>query len=226
MTATVDRAWLARHHRAVVLAAVVVVAELGLVASYVAVGASRVTDWAIVVLPWVWINVGVWAIVRTRPPAGSPRRRRLAAVVAIGYFGVLAFVGGLAGPGVASQPASFRVALTSIPPGWAPTVLANTAFVRLSVVPYQLVGYLALAYLVYATTLDAAGSAITGLVGLLSCVSCTWPVVASVLTGVVGGGAALSLAASSQSYLVSTGVFLVTVALLYWRPGFSSVPTG
>jgi len=44
-------------------------------------------------------------------------------------------------------------------------------------------------------------------------------VIAPVLTGLVGGGAALSAAASGQSYAMSTVVFVVTVALLYWRPG-------
>ena len=78
-------------------------------------------------------------------------------------------------------------------------------------------GYLALAWLVYATVIDAAGSAVTGVLGLLSCVSCSWPILASLLTG-IGGGGALAAAAQSQSYELSTVVFVVTVALLYWRP--------
>jgi len=219
MTATLSREWLVRNPLVVALAALVVLTEAGLVASYLAVGGNTITDWTIVLIPWVWINVGIWAAVRTRPPASPPRRRRLAAGIAVGYFGLLAVVAGLVGPGVGSRPASLGVALTSIPPGWAPTILANTSVVRLSIVPYQLVGYVALAYLVYATVLEAAGSAVTGVLGFLSCVSCTWPVIAPVLTGLVGGGAALSAAASGQSYAISTVVFVVTVALLYWRPG-------
>jgi hypothetical protein len=221
MTTTLDRSWIERNPLVVVLGAIVVAAEVGLIASYVAVGGNTVTDWSIVLLPWVWIDVGVWAIMRTRPPTASTRRRWLAGAVAVAYFGLLAVVAGLVGPGVGSRPTSLRVALTSIPPGWAPTLLANTPLIRLSVVPYQLVGYVALAYLVYATILDAAESAITGVLGLLSCVSCTWPVIATVLSGLVGGGAALTAAASGPTYVVSTVVFVGTVGLLYWRPGFS-----
>jgi hypothetical protein len=43
-------------------------------------------------------------------------------------------------------------------------------------------------------------------------------VIASVATGVVGGGSAVATVALGFSYDLSTAVFLVTVALLYWRP--------
>lgn len=224
MTPTLNGEWAARNPLILLLAVLVVVAELALVASYVVVGGNTITDWTIVVIPWVWINVAVWAMVRTSPPAAPRQRRWLSGLFAVGYFGLLGFVAGLFGPGVAEQPTSLRWAVTSIPPGWAPTLLANTPLVRLSVVPYQFVGYVALAYLVYATLLDAAGSVVSGVLGLLSCVSCTWPVLASVLTGLVGGGAALTAAASGPTYAVSTVVFVLTVALLYWRPGFSRSP--
>jgi len=226
MTATLERSWVARNPVVLGLATLVVLTEVGLVASYAIVGANSITDWTIVLVPWVWINLGVWVLIRVRAPDASGRRRRVAGAVAVGYFGLLAVLGGLVGVGVASQPSSLRVALTSVPPGWAPTLLANTAVVRLSIVPFQFVGYLALAYLVYVTLLDAAGSAIGGILGLLSCVSCTWPLVASALTGILGSGAALSAAASSQSYAISTVVFVVTVGLLYWRPGFTSGTAG
>jgi hypothetical protein len=84
--------------------------------------------------------------------------------------------------------------------------------------PARVVGYLALAYLVYATVIDAAGSAVSGVLGLLSCVSCSWPILASLLTGVFGSSSALVAATFDLSYDVSTLVFVVTVALLYWRP--------
>jgi cytochrome c biogenesis protein CcdA len=80
------------------------------------------------------------------------------------------------------------------------------------------VGYAALAVLVYATALDVAGSAIGGVLGLFSCVSCTWPVLASLVGGVAGGSSAVASAALSGSYGLSTVIFVVTVGLLYWRP--------
>jgi uncharacterized membrane protein YjjP (DUF1212 family) len=84
--------------------------------------------------------------------------------------------------------------------------------------PARVVGYLALAYLVYGTVVDASSAGIAGLLGLLSCVSCTWPVIASVVAAVAGGGSALAATALGVSYDLSTLVFLVTVGLLYWRP--------
>ena len=84
--------------------------------------------------------------------------------------------------------------------------------------PARVVGYAALAYLVYATVIDASGAAVSGVVGLLSCVSCSWPILASLLSGVAGGGSVLVAATFDFSYDISTAVFLLTVALLYWRP--------
>jgi hypothetical protein len=84
--------------------------------------------------------------------------------------------------------------------------------------PYKLVGYLALAYLVYATVLDAAGTVVSGSLGLLSCVSCTWPVVGSLVTSLFGSGSAVVVAATTWPYDISTAAFLATVALLTWRP--------
>lgn len=167
--------------------------------------------------PFVWINVGIWALVRTDPADAPTRTRRLAALLAVGYFAVLAYAGGLVGHshGVAS---GFRVALTSVPPGWSPAVTYAGSAVTLTVVPYRLFGYLVLAYLVYATVLDAASSAVTGVLGVLSCVSCSWPVIASVATGVAGSGSGVAAAVSAGSYGISTVVFVATAALLVWRP--------
>ena len=70
----------------------------------------------------------------------------------------------------------------------------------------------------YATVIDAAGAAVSGVVGLFSCLSCSWPIVMSLLTGVFGGGSAIVATTFDLSYDISTAVFLVTVGLLYWRP--------
>jgi hypothetical protein len=86
--------------------------------------------------------------------------------------------------------------------------------------PYKVVGYLALAYLVYDTVLDTAGSAVSGVLGLVSCVSCTWPVVATLAAGIAGSGTAVAAAASEWSYTIGTLAFVVTVVLLRWRPSF------
>lgn len=168
--------------------------------------------------PFVWINVGLWAVIRTTPAPADGRKRQLAAVIAVGYFALLAAVGGLVGLTADAAHTSFRVSALSIPPGWGPALLYDGSLFTVSLLPFKLVGYLALAYLVYATVIDATSSAVTGVLGLLSCVSCTWPVLASIVTGVAGSGTAIAGAVYSQSYGLSTIVFVVTVGLLYWRP--------
>jgi hypothetical protein len=194
--------------------------ELLLVLGYLFLGDNMVTQPRTLVIPFVWINLSLWVLVRTDVPSVGDRQRLTGLVVAAAYFGLLTYFGGLWGAGVAEFPTQFRVAWFSLPPGWAPAVLLNSDLLRLSIVPYQFVGYVALAYLVYVTVLDAAGSAITGVLGLLSCVSCSWPILASIVTSLFGGSAALAGELYSQSYLLSTVVFVATVALLYSRPGW------
>jgi hypothetical protein len=201
--------------------ALVVNVELLLLVSYAVISDSRLIGPLAVrywLFPFVWINVGLWAILRTRPAPSAPRQRRIAAAIAVGYFGVLAYFGGVIGPAATDQISTLRVVLLDLPPGWGPAILYDGTLVGVTLMPYKIVGYVALAYLVYATVLDAAGSAIGGLLGLLSCVSCTWPVLATIVTGVVGSGSAIASAATGQSYGLSTVVFVVTVGLLYWRP--------
>lgn len=171
------------------------------------------------VYPFVWITVGLWAVIETGTPAASRRHRLTAGTIAVGYFLLLGYAGGLYDAGRVPEglDVGLRVA-TSIPPGYGPALLYAGPELTLSIRPYLLIGYLSLAYLVYATVLDAAGSAIAGVVGLLSCISCSWPILASLLAAVLGGGSAAVSAVYAESYALSTAVFVVTVALLCWRP--------
>ncbi|PSP83001.1 hypothetical protein BRC83_08170 [Halobacteriales archaeon QS_1_68_17] len=177
-----------------------------------------------VLYPFVWINVGAWAVLRTTPAPSGDRQRWAALAISVAYFGVLAYAGGVVGQGYVAHghghqhATSLRLLLLDAPPGWSPGLVYFGQYVHLTLLPFKLVGYLALSYLVYATVLDAAGSAVTGALGLLSCVSCTWPVLASLVTGVFGSGTAIAGAVYAQSYGLSTVVFVVTVGLLYWRP--------
>jgi len=163
----------------------------------------------------LWVNVGAVAVAKTRLPSVGARTRRRAALLAVGYAALLAVAGGLVRSGGVTAD-GFRVVL--LQPGWGPAFVYSGELVNLVLMPARVVGYAALAYLLYATVLDAAGAAVSGVLGLLSCVSCSWPILASVATGVFGGGSALATAAISASYDVSTAVYLVTIALLYWRP--------
>ena len=142
----------------------------------------------------------------------------LAGTLAGGYLLVLAAAGGVVGPG-GTPTTGLSVGLAQLPPGWGPTLLYGGETVRVAVVPFTAFGYAVLSYLVYLTAIDARSVLAGGVLGLFSCVSCTLPVVASVLGGFVGGGAALAAAASTATYTTGTAVFVVTVLLLTVRPG-------
>lgn len=196
--------------------AMVLNAEFLLVAGYYLL-ATDVTlrDPLLVAVPFVWINAAGWAVLRTDLPAAPARRRLVAAGVAVAYFLLLAAVGGIVnGPSAASATV---LSLLQLPPGWNPALFYNGPLVSLVVLPYKLVGFAVLAYLVYARVLAASGAALGGAVGLFSCVSCAVPLVAGA-AGALGGGAAAA-AALENAYLLSTAVFLLTVGLLVRGPG-------
>ncbi len=200
--------------------AVILNTELFVLLAFIATkGISHAYGLRYLLYPFVWINVSLFAVWKTNPIGTNERNRRVALAIAIGYFVLVAYFGGLFGrsgnlPGTLAN--GFRIAW--LPPGWGPALLYHNNVFRIEILPFKLIGYLSLAYLVYATVLDAAGSAISGLLGLFSCVSCSWPIVASLITGVAGAGSGLAATVSSGSYDISTVVFVVTVLLLYWRP--------
>ena len=182
-----------------------------------------------VLYSFVWINAVLWAAVRVDQPTAPRRRHAVAAVAAVAaaaYFLLLANWGGLVGlVGLGHHPPSeFSLGLSVAPV--SPTMVEVTyttpeLFVRF--VPYLVVGYFGLAYLVYVAILDVTGAVVTGAVGLLSCLSCSFPIFASLATGVFGGYVSLTSTVFAYSFDLSTVAFLVSVGLLYWRPGFPSV---
>jgi hypothetical protein len=205
----------------VFVAAALIVAEALLVGWYVWLSDATVYDATYLAYPFAWINVSVLAVWRTTPAPTTRRRRWIGAVAAVAYGLVLAVLGGLVARGYLlfgeQWTTSLRIAI-EVPPGWGPALLYVGPYLRLSVIPFKLIGYLALSYLVYATVIDARGSAVSGVFGLFSCVSCSWPIVASLVTGITGAGTASFQAAFVSSYPLSTAIFVGTVALLYWRP--------
>ncbi|WP_211694228.1 DUF7546 family protein [Natronomonas salina] len=192
--------------------------QLVAVVLYYSFSGLRLTEPRYVLFGLLWIDVGLLAVRGRSIPSGIPfRTRRRALAVATAYFGLLAVTGGLVGTGIESA-GGLRVAWLT--PGWGPALVYAGSTVSFVLMPAYVVGYTALAYLVYAALLETTRSAVGGVLGLLSCVSCTWPVVAAVGSTFVGGAGFLSTSAMQLSYDLSTAVFLATVALLYWRPGF------
>ena len=189
-------------------------AELAAVLFYYAVVGATPTDALFLAYPFAWINAAVWGVSRVDLPDAPPRRTWLAYGVGAAYFLILGGVGGLFmlhGEGLGAR-------IAWLPPGWGPTLVYSGNALTVSLFPFKVVGYAALAYLVAATVLDAANTGLAGLLGLFSCVSCTWPVAATVFTGVFGGASAAASVATNQPYALSTVVFVSSVLLLTWRP--------
>lgn len=166
--------------------------------------------------PFIWIDVGLIAVLTTDPPPASGRRWRLGTGLAVTYFIALAYFGGLFAGGAGTGVAGVN---WTLPPGYSPRVYYDGAMLALALEPYKVVGYASLAYLVYVTILDALGTVLSGVIGLFSCISCSWPILGTVLAGVFGGSSAVTAAALNQAYPLSTLVFLSAVLLLWWRPG-------
>ena len=206
----------ADDRRALVYTAAVANTFLLVLLVYALVADRRPTAyWA---FPVVWVTVGAWALLWTSRPPAATRTRLLAGTLAGVYLLVLAVAGGVVGPG-GTPTTGLSVELTQLPPGWGPTLLYGGETVRVALVPFTTFGYAVLSYLVYLTAIDARSVLAGGVIGLFSCVSCTLPVVASILGGFVGGGTVLAAAASTTTYAAGTAVFVVTVVLMTVQPG-------
>lgn len=204
--------------------------ELVLMLAYLALSDAIFTAPRYLVYPWLWINASILAVWKTDLASASTSTRRIGVGIAAGYFLVLALAGGMIGPagglaeilsgGVGIPADATGASVHWLVPGMGPALLYQGTFVRAALLPYEVIGYFGLAYLVYAGILETAGSTVSGLVGVFSCVSCAWPVVGGVVTTVFGGGSAIALAATTWPYDISTIIFLSAVGLLYWRPSW------
>ncbi|MFB6195975.1 MAG: hypothetical protein ABEI80_07365 [Haloplanus sp.] len=187
--------------------------ELAVVTAYLAVTDVIITDPRYVVYPFVWINVGLWAMTRIDTPTVDRRRWAVAAAVAVGYLLVLLWAGGILMFGLDGPlPGGAVASIHWTVPGWGPILIYGTPHVRVSLVPFKFVGYVAMTYLVYARLLDATRAVLSGVLGLVSCVGCTF----SILLPLIGATTLFGSTLTRLSWDLSTLVFLLTVALLYW----------
>jgi hypothetical protein len=191
----------------------VVTVELALVTAYLAVTDVVVTEPRYVVYPFVWINFGLWAMLRVETPSVDRRQWAVALGMAGGYLLLLFWAGGVLLVGLAEPlPGGAVASVHWNLPGWGPTVVYGTPRLRLSIIPFKVVGYVAMTYLVYARLLDATRAVLSGALGLLSCVGCTF----SILLPLIGATSLFGSTLTGLSWDLSTLVFLLTVALLYW----------
>jgi hypothetical protein len=206
--------------------AVAIWAEMTLLLGYFLLTDATVTTPRYVVYPFVWINAVLWAGMCTTTRRASRRLQAVAVAIAAAYFLLLANWAGLVvltGGGHHPVPESvLGLSFGSGSPGWARIRFITETF-AISFVPFRVIGYLGLAYLVYAAVLDATSAVASGALGLLSCLSCSFPIVASAVTGVWGGSVTAMSTVFAHSVDISTLAFLVSVGLLYWRPGFPSL---
>lgn len=211
-TQTFDPKQLLPDGRSLFVWAAILNTELLLVFGYLTFAREPATDWVLLAVPFVWLNVAALVFRYVRPPQIDGRRWLVGIAIAIGYGLLLGWVGGVIGLG--GQGTGLRVALAA-PPGFSPTIIYSGSPLAVVVMPWKVAGYLALTYLVYVTVLDTSGGALSGVLGLFSCVSCTLPIIASLVGGFAGASATLYQAALYQSYGLSTVIFVASVGLLY-----------
>lgn len=192
---------------------VLCVGEALLVGGYLIATDATVLSARYVGYPFVWLNLVVLAVGAVDVPRPTDRRTVVAGVIALGYLGGLWWTSGVIAPG-SGGPVSARV--VSAIPGWGPMLLVDGP-VAVSVIPYEAVGYAGLAVLVYTGIARASAGVLSGVVGLVTCVSCVGPVLVATLSGVLGGAstAVAAVSTSAYAYDLSTALFVLTVAALW-----------
>lgn len=185
--------------------------EFVVVWMYLLATQTTLTEPRYVLYSFVWINLGILAISRTRPSTRRFRMRAPATILAGIYLFVLLTLGGLLQLGL-FQPlnSGMEFRISWVTPGWGPIVVFRNSLIQTVVVPFKLVGYFSISYLLYARLLDTTKGVISGMLGLVSCVGCTFSLLVPLL------GASTFSTVAWLSWDLSTLVFVLTIGLLYW----------
>lgn len=193
---------------AVATAVVATVALLTAIATYLRLTDAVITTGRSLSYPVVWIvtslTAAVWIGLTVR---GRPRRWRGVAIGG-GYTLVIGWLTGLLG----ATTGGFPLRVHAAPPGWGPIILYDSGLLRLSIVPFKLIAYLALGYVIYALVAAHRGSIRAAAVGVFSCVSCTGPLLVAII-GAVGGTQATT-AVATAGYDIATAALVATFGLL------------
>lgn len=197
---------------AMVGAAIILIEGL-LVTGYLGLTSTGVTEPRYVVYPFIWINVSLLALYAASPSVGSSRHRLVGVAVAGGYYIVLLAV---AGNVILGSFVSPYLNIMWATPGWGPVLNGAIPGVEIHLVPFEVIGYAGLSYLFYANVLDISRGLLSGILGVVTCVSCSMPLWGPLL-GLLGGSAlGLTGFATAYAYDIGTVLFLVTVGLLYY----------
>ena len=193
---------------AVATAVVATVALLTAIATYLRLTDAVITTGRSLSYPVVWIvtslTAAVWIGLTVR---GRPRRWRGVAIGG-GYTLVIGWLTGLLG----ATTGGFPLRVHAAPPGWGPIILYDSGLLRLSIIPFKLIAYLALGYVIYALVAAHRGSIRAAAVGVFSCVSCTGPLLVAII-GAVGGTQATT-AVATAGYDIATVALVATFGLL------------
>lgn len=166
----------------------------------VATGGTNVVDPTMLAYPLVWLGVSAAAVVAVGRPWTTLEPWAL--VVGSAYTIALLSVSGhlrATGTGIA-------VDVQWGLPGWTPIVLAELSVAHLVIVPFQLVGYATLGYLLGQSLSVTSRSLLAGLGGAFSCAGCIVPIT----TIAVAGGVPMT-ASALASYPLATAAYVITV---------------
>lgn len=203
------------HLRTVLFWLVLLLVQANLIMIYLIVSDDRIVAIRYAVIyPLIWINVAIWVAMNTRPIPTRMRPRVIAGVIGLVYFIVLLAVPGRIG--LIGDPSTlFDASIRMNIPGWGPIISVEALTLRGVFIPYEIAGYAAIAYLVSANLLRVSRTSLAGLLGVVTCVGCTMPVIIPVLGAFGGIGSAMATVTASWFYDIGTVVFLLAVALLY-----------
>lgn len=189
--------------------------QASIVGIYLLVSGDRVTNIRYLILyPFLWINLSIWVFLYIRPNWRGLRPGALAGAIAIVYFGVLVIIPSLLDP-PAVDTTGFNLRIRWLIPGWGPFIGADMGPISVGVTAFQAVGYAALAYLVSLNLMGLRRGSFAGLLGVVTCVGCTVPVIVPILGGLGGLGSALAAATTGWYLDLGTLVFILAVGLLY-----------
>lgn len=184
------------------------VGNVVLIIAYLAATDTVVQSLSDTLYPVVWLVCSIYlvAVLARRGPTlfDAP----LAVAVAVGYLVVLAAIG----TPIGLSSGSATVMTVWATPGWGPIVMYSIGPIGGTLVPFEVIGYVALAYAVGCAVAASSRGVLAGTLGLFTCIGCVLPVIGA-LAGLFGGTAAV-LQPAATSYGLATGLFATTVLLL------------
>ncbi|NHX36311.1 MULTISPECIES: DUF7546 family protein [Halolamina] len=195
--------------------------QSALALAYLGLTDAGLTAPTMLAVPFVWVTVAVVAVRH----ADRPRVGRVSRWIAGGIGAAYALgLGWLTGAVGAAANAGTSADLLLLPPGWGPLFRYSGSQVALTLIPYRLVGIVALGYLVSLALRDVVDEGLSvgvgGVVALGSCASCALPLVASAAGALGGAGLGVGAAPTvgGGTYLLGTAAFVLAAWVLAARP--------